>query len=62
MLGRGKDEEEEEGGGLTGDVRTLDLMADLMEEKDALLANLLQVEAITDEKVQRRLRSESAVI
>lgn len=31
-----------------GDVRTLDLMADLMDDKDVLLTNLLQAEAIIE--------------
>lgn len=31
-----------------GDVRTLDLMADLMDDRDVLLTNLLQAEAIIE--------------
>ena len=48
----------------TGDVRMLDLMADLMDETDALLRILLQVEAIEEDEeeedvkwIRRRLRT-----
>jgi hypothetical protein len=48
----------------TGDVRMLDLIADLMDDTDALLKILLQVEAIEEEEeeedvkwIRRRLRT-----
>lgn len=47
-----------------GDVRMLDLMADLIDDTDALLKILLQVEAIEEEEevkwIRRRLRTQKA--
>lgn len=60
MEGRGKRGEVGVADLARGDVRMLDLMADLMDDTDALLKILLQVEAIGEEEedvkwIRRRL-------
>lgn len=42
-----------------GGVRTLDLMADLMDDRDVLLANLLQAEAIIEQNGNDDVKNDS---
>lgn len=42
-----------------GDVRTLDLMADLRDDRDVLLTNLLQAEAIIEQNGNDDVKNDS---